>query len=83
MKNNFKKLLYVVSFAAFFLLSLSWLFVINEGRIAIYIEIFLISILLLDYIVNPKIRYLFIINFIVIVCFLLLLRLEIIQYLSL
>ena len=76
MKINAKKI-YAISSVAIFLVTSTWLFIIKEERIGVYILVLSISVIISGYIVNLKSKYRLLIDFVAIVCFLLLVGLEI------
>ena len=79
-KSNIK--LYMLTTIFLFLVSSTWLYIINETRVAVYICVFLISNLISSHIIEPKNRYQIVIDFIIIVSFVLIVRLEVLFFLS-
>jgi hypothetical protein len=82
MKIKSKTTAYVISSIAIFLVSSIWLRIIEEERIGVYLGVLLITIFSSGYIINPKIKYRFIIDMAIIIFFLLIMRLEIVYFLT-
>lgn len=82
MKIKSKTTAYMISSIAIFLVSSFWLRIIKEKRIGVYLGVLLITIFSSGYIINPKIKYRFIMDIIIILLFLLIMRLEIVYFLT-
>jgi hypothetical protein len=82
MITNSKRTLFVISSILSFLVISFWLFIIKEGRIGVYLIVMSLSLLSSIYIINPKIKYRIIIDFISITCILFLAGLKVLSVLS-
>ena len=82
MKINSKNTLYLISTVAIFLFASTWLYLIKEERIGVYAGVLSISTLSSGYLVNPNIKYRFIIDILAIGCILFFIGLVVLRFLS-
>lgn len=75
MKNNLK-ISYAISSVVIFIVTSTWLYIIREERIGVYILVLSISIILSGYIVDIKSKYRILMDFIAFICFIFLVGLE-------
>ena len=77
-----KNILYIVSSVAIFLVASTWLYIIKEQRVGVYVGILSLSVLSSGYIVNPNTKYKFIIDLLAIIGILFFIGLVVLNFLS-
>jgi hypothetical protein len=80
MKINSKNILYVISSIAIFLVTSTWLYIIKEERIGVYVGVLSISVLSSDFIFDPKGKWRLIIDFVAVAGILFFIGLEILNF---